>query len=176
MMINNRNEIGGRGENLFCLRITTGDIFRCYFLGDKAPVVDFLLEIADENHPYQCLFQVKSTEKENRYDKYHKSISTPVDPEKLIKLMARPLPTYVAGVDVLNEVIYIAPAFDSKIKYTTIPTKIKLAHNEKRETIKNLNLLKEDIIKYWISMDMSIIPISNVHLLECKHNYKSELS
>ena len=36
-----QNSIGVRGEHIFATRITQGNIFNVYFLGDKAPVVDY---------------------------------------------------------------------------------------------------------------------------------------
>jgi hypothetical protein len=56
-----QNEIGDAGENLAMLRLEKHGIFRAYFLGAKAPIVDLLIEITDEKTPYQALIQVKST-------------------------------------------------------------------------------------------------------------------
>ena len=61
------NVVGGAGENLTALRLEKDGYFNVYFLGEKAPIEDFLLEIRDEAHPYHCLLQVKSTEMEERY-------------------------------------------------------------------------------------------------------------
>ena len=57
-----RNAVGDRGESIFHSRITEHYMFNVYFLGEKAPIVDFLLEIRDEKKPYYCIVQVKSTE------------------------------------------------------------------------------------------------------------------
>lgn len=54
-----KNAIGDRGESIFMSRITEGFLFRVYFLGEKAPIGDFILEINDESTPYECMIQVK---------------------------------------------------------------------------------------------------------------------
>ena len=56
-----KNSIGLRGENIFATRITQGNVFNIYFLGDKVPIVDFLIEINDAKTPYAFMVQVKST-------------------------------------------------------------------------------------------------------------------
>ena len=56
-----KNAQGERGESIFKTRITQGDLFAIYFLGEKAPIVDFLLEINDKDTPYPFMVQVKST-------------------------------------------------------------------------------------------------------------------
>ena len=52
-----KNLVGERGESIFNTRITEYEIFQVYFLSAKAPIVDFLVEIADEATPFQCLIQ-----------------------------------------------------------------------------------------------------------------------
>lgn len=46
------NIIGNIGENIIALRLSKYGIFKVYFLGEKAPIEDFLLEILDEATPY----------------------------------------------------------------------------------------------------------------------------
>lgn len=142
------NVVGGAGENLTALRLEKDGYFKVYFLGEKAPIEDFLLEIRDEEHPYHCLLQVKSTNMEVRYLK-NGNIITPVPIDKLKKLLHRPLPTYVVGSDVTDEVVFIAPAYKEGVKYPSIPTTIKLDNNDKALRIANLEKLRDDIIRYW---------------------------
>lgn len=139
------NAIGDRGESIFSMRVTEYFLFRAYFLGEKAPVGDFILEINDEKTPYECMVQVKSTSKG-----YTKSgnLNASVPNDKLIKLVNRPLPTYVAGVDEENEIVYICSAFDPKVPFSTIPKKNILEKGNPASQI-TLETLKEDIIKYW---------------------------
>ncbi len=140
------NIIGDLGENTFALRLSKGGIFKVYFLGEKAPIVDFMLEIVDDKNPYQCFVQVKSTGQERyREDGW---MITPVPKEKLKALIARPLPTYVAGVDIESEVVYMAPAYDEDVQYPAIPPKLKFDKN-KKSSLKCLKRLRDDIINYW---------------------------
>ena len=69
--------------------------------------------------------------------------------EKLKKLIERPLPTYVAGADIEDEVIFIAPAFDVNIIYNTIPPILKIDNVDKVRSKSDLEKLRDDIINYW---------------------------
>ena len=147
------NIIGSAGENLTALRLEKDGYFKVYFLGDKAPIEDFLVEILDEKHPYHYLLQVKSTDKKECYLK-NGNISTSVPANKLKKLTLRPLPTYVVGVDMENECIYIAPAFNDNQKYSSIPTNFMLDNENERLRIENLKKFRDDIIRYWEESDI----------------------
>lgn len=142
------NVIGGAGENLTALRLEKDGYFKVYFLGEKAPIEDFLLEILDEEHPYLCLLQVKATNQKVRYRK-NGNIITPVPKDKLKKLVNRPLPTYVVGADNEQEIVYVAPAFNDNRQYPSIPTGFRLDNNDKALRIANLEKLRDDIIRYW---------------------------
>ena len=148
MAVITTNVIGGAGENLTALRLEKDGYFKVYFLGEKAPIEDFLLEILDETHPYHCLLQVKSTGKNNRYQVCG-NINTPVPDDKLEKLINRPLPTYVVGADIEEEVVFIAPANDKKRRYPSIPTGFRLDNKDKDQRIANLEKLRDEIIRYW---------------------------
>lgn len=142
------NVVGGAGENLTALRLEKDGYFKVYFLGEKAPIEDFLIEILDEAHPYHCLLQVKSTSMEERYHK-NGNIITPVPNDQLLKLIHRPLPTYVVGADVEEEVVFIAPANNDSKKYPSIPTSFRLDNKDKALRIANLEKFRDDIIRYW---------------------------
>jgi len=147
------NVVGGAGENLTALRLEKDGYFKVYFLGEKAPIEDFLIEILDEAHPYHCLLQVKSTGMDERYLK-NGNIMTPVPKEKLQKLVHRPLPTYVVGADVEDEVVFIAPATNENKEYPSIPTGFRLDNKDKAIRIANLEKLRDDIIRYWEESDI----------------------
>lgn len=147
MAILTTNIIGSSGENLVAMRLEKLGYFKVYFLGDKAPIEDFLVEINDENHPYPCLMQVKTTNDQNPYQKQG-NINTPVPDEKMDKLLGRPVPTYVVGADLQDESIYIAPAFSKGTRYPSIPTRFKIDKNAKQSSI-NLKKLVDEIVKYW---------------------------
>ncbi len=148
------NNIGRRGENLVCLRLMKFNVFNVYFLGEKAPIMDFLIEIIDKDTPYCCALQVKSTEVRNCYDK-EGNMRTKVSEGDLKELIKRPLPTYVVGVDLNEEIIHIAPAFDENVKFNTIPPRLVLSNKDREKDKSNLNKLKADIIRYWNEIGIS---------------------
>ena len=156
-----KNAIGDRGESIFTSRITEDFLFRVYFLGEKAPIGDFILEINDESTPYECMIQVKSTRA--GYNALG-NLRAKVSKEKLTKLVNRPLPTYVAGVDEVNEKVYICPAFDANSTISSIPAN-HILEKGNPVSLTTLRTLKEDIINYWQSI--------NIH--NHKTNYNSIL-
>lgn len=148
------NDIGDRGESIFATRISVGYEFKVYFMGEKAPIGDFILEINDENTPYECMVQVKGTTK--GYNVGDGRLKAKVEAEKLQKLLNRPLPTYVAGVDVIKEIVYLAPVFTADHDYTaTIPVTHKLALNDPAASQATITALKQDIISYWTQVAQS---------------------
>lgn len=159
------NNIGERGENLVRLRLLKYNIFNVYFLGDKAPIVDILLEINDKRKPYLGLAQIKSTEQENCYTENGR-MKTPVPKEKLLSLINRPLPTYVIGADLNNEIIHIAPAFDKTINYSSIPPNLVLDNKYPEQYKANLEKLCNDITNYW----------DNMQVMPYKTSYQSSLT
>lgn len=145
-MANHANDVGAQGESIFQTRISQGHRFRVGFLGEKAPIEDFMLEINDEATPYQCLVQVKSTEQGNDSNN---NLKASIDADKYQKLLNRPLPTYIAGVDVNNETVYLTEAFDKTKKTSSIPTTYKLDVRDKATSLANIRKLEQDIIDYW---------------------------
>jgi len=71
------------------------------------------------------------------------------------KLIARPLPTYVAGVDIEAEVVFIAPAFDKTVKYTSIPPKLTIDNVDLGRSKVDLERLRNDIVNYWNSIGIT---------------------
>ena len=60
------------------------------------------------------------------------------------------MPTYVAGVELKNEKVYICPAFDDANAYTSsIPITHILDKQNTVATQQTLDMLKQDIIEYW---------------------------
>lgn len=155
----NTNLIGDRGESIFNTRITEHEMFNVYFLSAKAPIVDFLIEIADEATPFQCLVQVKSTSQ--GYLKRNGKLKAKVPADKMQKLINRPLPTYVAGVDLKNERVYICPAFNDANAYTSsIPITHILDKQNAVATQQTLDMLKQDIIEYWNNANVNLYKTS----------------
>ena len=150
-MSNIANIIGDPGENLAALRLAKFGVFKTYFLGEKAPSADFLIEIIDEENPYHALVQVKSIGQEKRYRNTGWMI-TPVQASKLSALHKRILPTYVAGVDLIEEKVYVAPAFISsseEMKLTSGTPPVLILSNDETSARESLSQLKNDMIRYW---------------------------
>ena len=146
------NALGERGESIFKTRITQGNLFAIFFLGDKAPIVDFFMEINDENTPYPFLVQVKSTTR--GYNEQGK-LKVRVSLKKYKALYARPLPTYIAGVDIKNETVYICSAFSDKKNLKSMDTRFRLKLSSPVRTKRVLELLKQDVIDYWTNSSIS---------------------
>lgn len=147
------NEIGARGEFLFSSRITQGFIFRPCFLDAKWPIGDFYLEIVDEANPYPFLIQVKTTTQG-----YHANgkLKASVPIAKLKSLINRPLPTYIAGIDEIDEKVFICPAFDPNVGYSSIPTSsFVLDPGNKALSLTNLLRLRDEVIDFWNNSDVT---------------------
>lgn len=142
----NNNLIGLRGESIFMTRITEFNLIEGYFLGDKAPIVDFYMDIIDGNESYQFLVQVKSTTL--GYDGSG-NLKVSVHEKKYKKLQKKRLPTYIAGVDVNNEVVYICSAFQEGKKISSMPVKHSLKKSRPIRTKHTLKKLREEVIRYW---------------------------
>lgn len=153
----NPNLIGDRGEMIASNRLMEGGVFYVECIGGKTPTFDLLCRIVPQNvgdKPYQFLVQVKSSEKSNLYTKRENKIKTPVSTSDLHNLIDYPLPTYVAGVDIKAEKVYIAAAFDKSLGYSSsIPTTHCLQHNSPHN-VSNLDRLKLDVITFWQGLDI----------------------
>lgn len=108
-----QNEIGDIGENIFSVVISRDYIFRARHLGEKWPSSDFYVELIGPKENFFFIVQVKSTNKGlNGANKL--KIGIPKD--KLHKLNDYYCPTYVAGVNVINEKVYLIPINTKKRK------------------------------------------------------------
>lgn len=140
------NAMGARGESIFKIRITEHYLFTGDFLGDKFPIVDFLLEVNEPTGTYPFFVQVKSTEK--GYDA-NGNLQIKVPKNKYRALQRKPFPTYVAGVDVNKEIVYLCSAFQKNKTISSMPTRHCLKFSRKKRTLCTLQLLKQDVIDYW---------------------------
>lgn len=141
--------IGVLGEN-FVTDVLT-DAFNCEVLpyGGTVKAFDLLCVIYESDASYTFMVQVKAQYK-GRYTKDKSAITTNVPDEKLKWLASLPLPTYVAGVDYLGDVMFLAPVFDENVIYNNIPVKYKF----ERHSFEHADLLKEDVKEYWHSIDI----------------------
>lgn len=141
-----KNQIGDSGEKILAFALSYFPMFNIYFLDGKAPVEDFFGEIADEDKPYPFLIQVKTTE-EGVDDKGRLLATLPK--EKKDQLIKRPVPTYLAGIDLHKIEVYLCPVFDKGVAYTTIPPSHVITFDSLDDWVDQLQLLKEDVIEYW---------------------------
>lgn len=148
------NAIGDIGEMTVSIRLLEFGLINVFLLGGKVPAFDLLAELIPQNaqeKPYQFLIQVKSTDIAHPYTKIDRRLKTPVPDEKYQALIDRPLPTYVAGVDLNTSDVYLVPAFDrAKSFRNSIPTGFKLIGKPKKDSNKReIQRLKDDIVQYW---------------------------
>lgn len=109
-----KNALGDRGEGIFKVLITefhsnAGPIFKPQFLGEKWQYVDFIVELvgAASYIPY-FFVQVKTTRQ--GYTKNDKRLKVQVKKESIIGIASYPAPTYIVGIDELQEVGYLVSA------------------------------------------------------------------
>jgi hypothetical protein len=146
-MYTDTNIIGERGENLATGILMTDEIFFAKVLGGKVPSFDVYAEVCDILNPYPLLIQIKTTTKKNRYNK--STIKTSVPDKTIQELSARPIPTYVAGFDMVDNILYVAPVFSGKEHYPSIPISHKIELSNPTNAVVELNLLKDDVINFY---------------------------
>lgn len=140
--------IGSQGEMLACATLQIGEIVRIQHLGGVVPAFDIYAELNDIAHPYPFLVQVKTTNKDYRYTR--DGIITPVPDEKLKWLSDRPVPTYVAGYDLIELKMYLAPAFNTRVSYSGhIPVTHMLELTNPNAAMGVLRQLQRDVMNYW---------------------------
>jgi len=149
-----RDTIGQRGEALFYVILTklygrARPLFKPQFLGDKWPTVDFIVELIDysiEVVPY-FFVQVKTTQQ--GYTKRNRRLKIRVSASDARRLASFPAPTYVVGIDEVNEVAYITsvsgrPRHGLKSLSTQFPI------NEQTQ-----NALYEEVEQFWRDFSQS---------------------
>ena len=138
---------------LACATLQIGEIVRIQHFGGVVPAFDIYAELNDSDHPYPFLVQVKTTNKGYRYTRY--GIITPVPDEKLKWLVDRPVPTYVAGYDLIELKMYLAPAFNTRVSYSghiPLTHMLELTNPIAAEGV--LRQLRRDIMNYWQSANI----------------------
>jgi len=115
--------IGRRGEAIFVVLVTKlhpgrGPMFRPQFLGDKWPVADFLVELegARQQIPY-FFVQVRSTR--GGYTRGDRRLKVRASAKEVAALASYPAPTYLVGIDELQEVGYIVATTPDQVKPVT---------------------------------------------------------
>lgn len=144
------NRIGNRGEHIFAARITQDFIFDVTFMGEKHEATDFCVEFSENDKKYMFFVQVKSTTIKPRSSKnlfIQKLSSTDVK-----TIVNYPYPTYLAGVEIATESVYIIGVFKKK-QIKSIPKNHILSFHEKEKSKETLELLKQDVIACWNKLE-----------------------
>jgi hypothetical protein len=98
------DDIGDRGQWLFCLLLTQicpgrkEPYFRPRFLGDKYPTFDYLVELVG-SEAYFFFVQVRATRQGYRQGRGIRRLRVNVGKEDVQRMVASPVPAYVAGID-----------------------------------------------------------------------------
>lgn len=152
MQYHNTRIIGTQGEMLASVILQTDEVFTVHLLGGNVEAFDLYVEINDKTHPYPFLVQVKTTDMDKRYDT--NGIKTPVPDKKMKWLVDRLVPTYVAGFDLRDFKMYVAPAFNTRTSFAKgIPVNHVMELTNRNTTAAVLHQLKNDVMNYWQGMD-----------------------
>ncbi len=146
----NKDALGDRGEAIFRVLITefdtaAGPIFRPYFLGEKWPVVDFIVEIvgAGASIPY-FFVQVKTTRA--GYTQKEKRLKVSVSGDDIRLLASYPAPTYVIGIDEISRNGFLVSANGENLRsLSSLSTQFAI-------NAVNRRLLWEEVKAYWTSL------------------------
>lgn len=151
---------GSNGEDVAKSILGAFPIFRVVFMGEKYPITDFYVEIMDKNTPYPFLIQVKTTTSE--LDEKRR-LCVSVLNAKYDALCGRPIPTYVGGVDLNNDSLFIRPAFDENEHVCFIEPNMVISRKDKIDCGQKLLKIKRDVVNYW----------ENLKIKEYKQAYQS---
>lgn len=137
--------IGFNGERIFeksisRLHTPTTPLFTPRFLGDKWPVVDYIVRLEELSGIPYFFAQVKTTQQG-----YTPSgrLQARVTAEEMNALAACPAPTYIVGVDAVSESCFIVSANGEKhAAMSTLPTAFPLDRGTRE-------LLWREVADYW---------------------------
>jgi Domain of unknown function (DUF4365) len=147
------DDIGDRGEWLFCMLITqpcpgrNGPYFRPTSLGDKHPTFDFLVELVG-SEAYFFFVQVKSTRQGYRKGSGTRRLRVNVGRDDVQRMVASPIPAYVVGIDEPREVGYLLSMNE--------PRQAGLGGLPARHLLDcgNLERLWQEVRNFWASRNM----------------------
>lgn len=143
----NNNAQGQRAEEIFGVRITQDYLFRARDLGAKWPVSDYYVEINDDNNPLYFIVQIKST---IRSLSSKNKLPISVSKRKLNQFSNYNAPTFLAGVNIQNETVYMIPIYRRQpVTLYSIPTTFVLSANNKTLSFSNLKLLEKEVRSFW---------------------------
>lgn len=107
-----QDAIGLRGESIFFVALTKlygrpEPLFNPRFLGEKYPSVDYIIELIAPSVPIIPYFFVQVKTTRAGYTKRDHRLKVKIPGKDAIRLVALPAPTYIIGVDEVNEIAYI---------------------------------------------------------------------
>jgi hypothetical protein len=148
-----QDDIGSRGEALFVAQILNFcgrplPYFRPRFLGEKAPALDYLVELVDPGDRTLFFFaQVKATRR--GLTKKDRRLRVEMSAADVRRATLVPAPTYLIGIDERAEAGYILPLLHGmKRAITSMPTAYPL-------DCTNLPCLYAEVEQFWSSRDMA---------------------
>jgi hypothetical protein len=159
-----KNQQGKRAEEIFGVRITQDYIFRARDLGGKWPVSDYYVEVDNDDNPLYFIVQVKSSTR--GYNKSN-NLKISVTKKKANQLVSYMAPTFVAGVDIEKEIVYVTPLYKERASgISVISDSFILSVSDKSSSKENLNKLLQEIKQFWNDTNTKTV----------KRNFISKLS
>jgi len=141
-----QNDIGDLGENIFSVVISRDYTFRARHLGEKWPTSDFYVELIGPNENFYFVVQIKST-KQGLNKSGNLKVTVPK--KKLHKLNLYYCPTFLAGVDVITEKVYLIPINTKRQKgISSLSTKFEL-------DTPNRTKLFDDVKAFWLGTKLN---------------------
>ena len=151
------DDIGIRGEAVFVWLMMQDcgrprPLFRPYFLGEKFPTLDYLVELVDTGPTTQSFFvQVKSTRQGYDRDKHgNLRLKVRVSANDMQRLALYPAPTYIVGIDEPQRRAYIVSA------HQTNPTQLRGLPTTYSIDCQNLISLWHEVKDFWTQRDMQL--------------------
>ncbi|MBF2025296.1 MAG: DUF4365 domain-containing protein [Oscillatoriales cyanobacterium C42_A2020_001] len=124
----------------------SGPIFKPQFLGDKWQYIDFIIELVGAQTTTPFFFvQVKTTRE--GYTQKHRRLKVKIKSHQLQGIVSYPAPTYLIGIDEINERGYILSANEPHLKsLSTFSTKFPV-NKQNREQLWN------EVNDFWSGYD-----------------------
>lgn len=146
----NRDAIGARGEaiveNLLTRRYRrSAPLFRPQFLGEKYPTIDFFVELVDAGGTQTPFFLAQAKTTSTGYNAQRR-LRVQVPRNKMSGLVKYPAPTYVVGVDEVDERAFImAAVLGGAAYFSSFPVTYPLGEE------RILMILFEEVQTFWQS-------------------------
>ena len=151
-----KDQIGRLGELLteteFCKPVLKGlnrPLFRANGWGGKYPVVDFIVDCLDSEEKACGFFYVQTKSTASCRSSSSRSLRIDCRLSKYNALVGLPVPTYIAGVDVWTEEVYLVAAHTSRKRRLSSMAR---SHDLASDEIKLL--LYEEVMAYCTGPDI----------------------